>query len=418
VREQQIEAWALRLADPPDGHRVRRPVTPGGTAEFDLTYLRTGPRGGTPILVLPGGPGVASVLPYQGLRRRAAARGLDVIMVEHRGIGLSRRDDAGRDLPFGAVTVEQVVADLAAVLDDAGVDRALVYGTSYGAYLAQGFGLRHPDRVAGMVLDSPLLGPRDLAVQREFLRALLWDGSGSEAVRPAALLRALVADGVVEPECTGAVVPLVYEFAGPQVLARLLTGLREGTASRTWERIARAGGREIDGTGTRFFAEPDLVAGIAYGELHYGAPPDGGPLDPQVMYAAAAATKPRFTGEPYDLMAALPTFDWPTAVVSGARDVRTPRPVAERVVELAPDAVLVPVPDLGHSALDTHPLAALHVAHAVAEGAHRRLPDLIPRIAALPRRAMSGHLGAIIAAGLALERRASRRALVDARAVR
>jgi hypothetical protein len=88
--------------------------------------------------------------------------------------------------------------------------------------------------------------------------------------------------------------------------------------------------------------------------------------------------------------------------------------VAERVVELAPDAVLVQVPDLGHSALDTHPLAALHVAHAVAEGTHRRLPDLAPRIAALPRRAMAGHLGTIIAAGLALERWAPRRAGVDA----
>jgi proline iminopeptidase len=146
--------WARRLAGPPYGHRVRRPVTPDGTGEFDLTYLRTGPRGGMPVLVIPGGPGIASVLPYRGLRRLAAARGLDVIMVEHRGVGLSRHD-----LPLAAVTIEQVVADLAAVLDHAGVGRALVYGTSYGAYLAQGFGLRHPDRVAGMVLDSPLLGP-------------------------------------------------------------------------------------------------------------------------------------------------------------------------------------------------------------------------------------------------------------------
>jgi proline iminopeptidase len=415
---ERIGAWARRLAGPPDGHRVRRPVTPDGPAGFDLTYLRTGPRGGIPVLVLPGGPGLASVLPYRGLRRLAAARGLDVIMVEHRGIGLSRRDDAGRDLPPAAVTIEQVVADLAAVLDDAGVDRALVYGTSYGAYLAQVFGLRHPHRVAGMVLDSPLVGPRDLAVQRAYIRALLWDGSEPDTVRPAALLRALVVDGVVEQACTGAVVPLVYEFAGPQVLAGLLTGLREGRATRTWERIGQAGAREIDGTGTRFIAETDLVAGIAYGELHYGAPPDGQPLDPQVMYAAAAATKPRFTGEPYDLLASIPTFGWPTAVISGARDIRTPRPVAERVVELAPDAVLVPLPDLGHSALDTHPLAALHVAHAVAEGAHRRLPDLARRIAVLPRRAMSGHLGAIIAAGLALERWAPRRALVDPRSVR
>lgn len=123
MREKQIEAWARRVAGPPDGHRVRRPVRPGRAATFDLTYVRTGPRGGTPVLVLPGGPGVASVLPYRGLRKLAAARGLDVIMMEHRGIGLSRHDDSGHDLPLAAVTIEQVVADLAAVLDDAGVER-------------------------------------------------------------------------------------------------------------------------------------------------------------------------------------------------------------------------------------------------------------------------------------------------------
>jgi proline iminopeptidase len=410
ARERRIAAWARRVAAPPDGHRVRRSITPNGRAEFDLTYVRTGPRGGTPVLVVPGGPGVASVLPYRSLRRLSAARGLDVIMVEHRGIGLSRCDDAGRDLPLAAVTVEQVVADLAAVLDDAGVTRAVVYGTSYGTYLAQGFGLRHPERVAGMVLDSPTLGPRDLPAVRAHLRRLLWDGAEPDTARAAALLRELVTDGVVTAEHTGVVVPVVHEFAGPRVLERLLTGLRRGRATRTWRWIADIVGNEADGPGTRFMIEPDLVAGISYGELGSGVPPDGLPLDPQVVFAAAAARHPGFAGEPYDLPASIGAFDWPTAVVSGERDLRTPRPVAERIVGLLPDAVLVALPGLGHSALDTHGLAALHVAHAVAEGEHRRLPELARRIAALPRRGMSGHLGTAIAAALALEYWAPRRA--------
>jgi proline iminopeptidase len=406
---RQTAAWAHRLAAPPHGHRVRRPVTPDGPDGFDLTYVRTGPRGATPVLVLPGGPGAASVLPYRSLRRLAAARGLDVIMVEHRGIGLSRQDDAGRDLPLAAVTVEQVVADLAAVLDHAGVARAVVYGTSYGTYLAQGFGLRHPDRVAGMVLDSPVFGPRDLPLVRGHQRALLWDGSTADTARPAALLRALVADGLVTPERTGAVVPVVYEFAGPRVLEELLNGVREGRAVRTWEWIAGLGAREVDGPGVRFVVEPDLVAGISYGELDYGAPPDGHPLDPQVVFATAAAQRIPFRGEPYDLPAAVGAFDWPTAVVSGERDLRTPRPRAEEIAERVPDAVLVPLPGLGHSALDTHVLAALHVAHAVVEGAHRRLPALAPRIAALPHRGAPGYLGGAFRAALAAERWAPRR---------
>jgi len=406
--EQWTAAWARRVAAPPDGHRVRRPVTPDGRDGFDLAYVRTGARGGTPVLVVPGGPGLASVLPYRSLRRLAAARGLDVIMVEHRGIGLSRRDDRGADLPLAAVTVEQVVADLAAVLDHAGVSRAVVYGTSYGTYLAQGFGVRHPGRVAGMVLDSPMLGTGDLPVVRAHLRRLLWDGGEPHTARAAALLRGLVADGLVAAERTGAVVPVVYEFAGAQVLERLLTGMREGRARRTWDWVGGLGAREVEGPGAPFVVEPDLVAGISYGELDSGAAPDGLPLDPQVVYAAPG--RPAFTGEPYDLPASIGAFDWPTAVVSGERDLRTPRPVAERIVALVPDAVLVPLPGLGHSALDTHALAALHVTHAVAGGAHRRLPDLAPRIAALPRRGAAGHLGRIIATALALERRAPRRA--------
>lgn len=97
------------------------------------------------------------MLTYRSLRSAAATRNLDLIMVEHRGVGLSRQDPNGTDLPPEALTVDQVVADLAAVLDDCGVDRAVVYGSSYGTYLAQGLGVRHPDRVAGMVLDSPIL---------------------------------------------------------------------------------------------------------------------------------------------------------------------------------------------------------------------------------------------------------------------
>jgi proline iminopeptidase len=47
-------------------------------------------------------------------------------MVEHRGVGMSRHDNAGADLTPEALTIEQVVDDIAAVLDDADVQRALL----------------------------------------------------------------------------------------------------------------------------------------------------------------------------------------------------------------------------------------------------------------------------------------------------
>lgn len=113
---------------------IRRPAVPGGAdvpeadsatfGEFDLHYARTGPRGVTPVVVIPGGPGLASVWPYRAFRKRAARRGLDVIMVEHRGVGLSRRDLHGNDLRPEAMTLASVVDDLEAVLAAEGVRRA------------------------------------------------------------------------------------------------------------------------------------------------------------------------------------------------------------------------------------------------------------------------------------------------------
>lgn len=138
-----------RLAKLPGVRAVRRPISPDTADEFDLYYVRAGRKSRHPVVIIPGGPGVASVQMYKGLRRRAAAAGLDVIMIEHRGVGMSRHDDAGADLPPEAMTVNQVVDDVAAVLDDARVDSAVVYGASYGTYIASGVGVRHPARVHG-----------------------------------------------------------------------------------------------------------------------------------------------------------------------------------------------------------------------------------------------------------------------------
>src|SRR5215475_11414564 len=141
-----------KLAALPGVRAVRRPVWPAGSQDFDLFYVRTGRKSPHPLVLIPGGPGAASIALYRGFRRRAVAEGLDVIMVEHRGVGMSRHDDNGADLPPDALTIDQVVDDLVGVLDDAQVDKAVIYGTSYGTYIAAGVGVRHPDRVHAMVL--------------------------------------------------------------------------------------------------------------------------------------------------------------------------------------------------------------------------------------------------------------------------
>jgi pimeloyl-ACP methyl ester carboxylesterase len=70
-----------------------------------------------------------------------------VITWDQRGHGSS---DAPEDM---ADYSEQIsVADMAAILDAAGADRAVVGGMSLGGYLSLAFHLAHPERVAGLLL--------------------------------------------------------------------------------------------------------------------------------------------------------------------------------------------------------------------------------------------------------------------------
>ena len=85
------------------------------------------------------------------------------------------------------------------MLDDAQVEQAVIYGTSYGTYLAAGLGVRHPGRVHAMVLDSPLLSADDIDVVRQAVRRSLWDGDDPETAELAPKVRRLVDDGVLTP---------------------------------------------------------------------------------------------------------------------------------------------------------------------------------------------------------------------------
>jgi len=360
-----------KLAALPGVRPVRRPVTPGAVVEFDLYYVRTGRKSAHPLVVIPGGPGAASVALYRGFRRRAAAMGLDVIMVEHRGVGMSRHDDGGTDLPPQALTIDQVVDDVAAVLDDAQVDKAVIYGTSYGTYVTAGIGVRHPDRVHAMVLDSPVLSAQDIDDVRAATRRLLWDGDDPETAPLAPKVRQLVDDGVLTP-AAAQLAAAVYGFAGPAVLQRQLDLLLAGRPW-LWSALGRAE-RFLFDRKAPYRHEPDLVGRIGYRELNYGAPPDGQPLDPAVAFREFATGSTKFESEPYDLVTETPKFTWPTVVISGGRDLITPPAVARRVASLIPDAVLVTLATAGHSAIDLRERAALDIVRALYDGVSRGLP--------------------------------------------
>jgi pimeloyl-ACP methyl ester carboxylesterase len=360
-----------KLAALPGVRPVRRPVTPGGDDAFDLYYVRTGRKSAHPLVLIPGGPGAASVALYRGFRRRAAVEGLDVIMVEHRGVGMSRHDDTGADLPAEALTIDQVVDDVAAVLDDAQVDKAVIYGTSYGSYLAAGFGVRHRDRVHAMVLDSPVLSAHDIDAVREETRRLLWDGDDPDTAALAPKIRQLVDDAVLTPAATQ-LAAAVYGFAGPAVLHRQLD-LLLARRRWLWSALGQAA-RFVFDRNAPYHHEPDLVGRIGYRELNFGAVPDGKPLDPALAYRESATATMEFEAEPYDLTTEMPNFTWPTVVISGGRDLITPPQVARQVTSLIPDAVLVNLATAGHSVIDLRERAALDIAKSLYDGTSIGLP--------------------------------------------
>lgn len=350
----------------PGLHRIERPVTDErDSATFSLAYVRTTPglgddvpldpvESGPPVLIIPGGPGLASAVPYRALRQKAVKQGLDVIMLEHRGVGLSRSTADGSALPLEAMRISLVVDDIRAVLDAEGIDRVTVVGSSYGSYVALAFAVTLPDRVAAIVLDSPMLEASRAEV-RAWADGLLYDGThgDEEHRRLARKVRDLALDGVLTAEQLSRAVRIVYEFAGPGTLDALLNQIAVGRARTTLATLEKLGQSDT-GESLPYYMEFDRVGEIAFRELDFADSDPGAFFDTGASFHDAARKFSPFSAEPFHLAAALPSLTVPVIALSGDRDLRTPRPVAERIATLAPRGVLATVPGHGHSALDTH----------------------------------------------------------------
>ncbi|HET8949746.1 MAG TPA: alpha/beta hydrolase, partial [Solirubrobacteraceae bacterium] len=82
--------------------------------------------------------------------------------------GKSSPAPSPEDYGYGALA-----SDLLTVLDDGGIDRALLAGASMGAHTIVRFALDHGDRVAGLVVVTPAFDPDD--TQDETERLARWD---------------------------------------------------------------------------------------------------------------------------------------------------------------------------------------------------------------------------------------------------
>jgi pimeloyl-ACP methyl ester carboxylesterase len=112
---------------------------PGGRIHYDVTGS------GNPLLLLTHGFGATSAM-FRPNLAAASARN-QVATWDILGHG-------GSDYPadpdcYGAAAA---LADIAALLTELGVERAILGGHSLGGYLSLDFALRYPERVAGLVL--------------------------------------------------------------------------------------------------------------------------------------------------------------------------------------------------------------------------------------------------------------------------
>jgi pimeloyl-ACP methyl ester carboxylesterase len=170
-------------------YRERDVSVPAGTAYFQTPLGRvagriSGPRGGAPVLIVPGTAGWSGF--WRDVASHLAARGYRVIAIDLPPFGYSDHDPARR------YDRSSQAARLSAVLAQAAGQRAIVIGHSFGAGSATELALRHPDQVARLVLVDAALGKLDPA------------GAGGHALLAMPVLtRPLIAASLTNPWAIG-----------------------------------------------------------------------------------------------------------------------------------------------------------------------------------------------------------------------
>ena len=91
------------------------------------------------------------------LGRRLGALGYDGLAPDLPGFGRSPRP-AGTSWP-AAPNVREQTEQLLAWMDAAGIDRAVLFGNSMGVQVAVELAVRHPERVASLILEGPTPDP-------------------------------------------------------------------------------------------------------------------------------------------------------------------------------------------------------------------------------------------------------------------
>jgi len=119
-----------------------------------------GPPDGRPLVLLHGFPGSSAT--WAGVVPSLAERGLRVLAPDQRGYSPQARP-AGRD----SYRLGELVGDVVALIDAAGLDRVHIAGHDWGAVVAWAFAAAHPDRVVSL---TALATPHPGAIRASLAR--------------------------------------------------------------------------------------------------------------------------------------------------------------------------------------------------------------------------------------------------------
>jgi len=131
----------------------------------EIWYRVTGTGGGTPVILLHGGPGFSSYY-----LKSLEALGDDRLVVRYDQLGGGKSDRIEDTTKF---TIPHFVQELDALRSHLGLEKVDLYGHSWGTILALEYCRAHPERVNAMVLASAALDiPAWEANARELVKTL------------------------------------------------------------------------------------------------------------------------------------------------------------------------------------------------------------------------------------------------------
>jgi pimeloyl-ACP methyl ester carboxylesterase len=166
-----------------DGQRCLEKLTTG----IDMSYLETGPRDGTPVILIHGlTDNVRSWWPtMMSLHKRNPK--LHIMAVDLRVHGRSTMPDevTCAPAPEACFRPADFAADIVAFMQTKGIDKAALVGHSLGSFVIQEVALTHPERVSHAILDATAASSVGNVALRDYVLKEPIEGSWKTALQAA-----------------------------------------------------------------------------------------------------------------------------------------------------------------------------------------------------------------------------------------